>query len=47
MKQVVSTYGSYLDLFFGPENGGYTILRNVGSSSMDYRVLYHRKQNSP
>jgi hypothetical protein len=33
----------YADLFFDPEDGGDTILRNVGCNSTDYTASYHRR----
>jgi hypothetical protein len=35
--------GFLLGLFFDPEDGGNTFLRNVGSFSMDYMELYPRR----
>jgi hypothetical protein len=35
-----------LCLFFGPEDGGDMLLRNVGSLSTDYTALHPRRENS-
>jgi hypothetical protein len=33
----------FAELFFYPEDGGDTFLRNVGCNSTDYTASYHRR----
>jgi hypothetical protein len=33
----------FAELFFDPEDGGYTFLRNIGYNSTDYTASYPRR----
>jgi hypothetical protein len=41
-----SSAGVFLGLFFEPEDGGDTFLRNSGLLSTDHMVLYSRRRGS-